>query len=87
MLVKESSMASSLVSIDSAWIERKRLLISFMKNKSVYQIQVKSRIIVINQLDGAYSSAGWCIAVRYMVHIALRYAPYDKQHNLSQGVI
>jgi hypothetical protein len=42
VLVKESSMASSLVSIDSAWIERKRLLISFMKNKSVYQIQVKS---------------------------------------------
>ncbi|MFA6728369.1 MAG: hypothetical protein WCS17_09180 [Prevotella sp.] len=58
-----------------------------MKNKNVYQIQVKSRIIVINHLDGAYSSAGWCIAVRYMVHIALRYAPYDKQHNLSQGVI
>jgi hypothetical protein len=44
VLVKESSMASSLVSIDSAWIERKRLLISFMKNKSVYQIQVKSTV-------------------------------------------
>jgi len=35
-------MDSSAVSINPAWIERKRPLISLMKNKSVYQIQVKS---------------------------------------------
>ncbi|MCH4242308.1 MAG: hypothetical protein LKF81_10485, partial [Prevotella sp.] len=66
--------ASSLVSIDSAWIERKRLLISFMKNKSVYQIQVKSiwciqlyDMVHTAMLYGAYSFSLWCIALFRMV--------------------
>jgi hypothetical protein len=34
MLIHEISMAASVVSIDSAWMERKRLLISLMKEKA-----------------------------------------------------
>ena len=62
-------MASSLVSIDSAWIERKHLLISFMKNKSVYQIQVKSHQIQVKSV--------WCIPLYDMVHRALLYGAYS----------
>jgi hypothetical protein len=61
MLVHEISMAASIASSDPAWIERKRLLISLMKNKSVYQIQVKStsvydafNIIETNELYAPY---------------------------------
>ncbi|MCI1742554.1 MAG: hypothetical protein LKI18_09495 [Prevotella sp.] len=75
-------MASFVVSIDSAWIERKRPLISLMKNKSVYQIQVKSRsdclvccMVHTTLLYGAYDSAVWCIQHSSMVHSASRYAP------------
>ena len=75
MLVNEISMASFVVSIDSAWIERKRPLISLMKNKSVYQIQVKSRsdclvccMVHTTLLYGAYSIALWCIALHGMHH-------------------
>jgi hypothetical protein len=42
MLVHEISMAASIASSDPAWIERKRLLISLMKNKSACRITSKS---------------------------------------------
>ena len=78
MLVHEISRASSVVSIDSAWMERKRLLISLMKEKSVYQIQVKSSFeFRQDQKSESYFSV-WCIALCDMVHTTKLYGAYGR---------